>query len=60
MKRRAKLRTNVYVDGYNLCFSALTKSQWKWLDLNQLATALLIDAHPDIEADIKQLNFLLL
>lgn len=35
-KKELGLRTIVYVDGYNLYYSALTKSPYKWLDLCEL------------------------
>lgn len=31
------MRTRVYVDGYNLYYSCLKRSAFKWLDINQLA-----------------------
>jgi len=34
------MRTIVYVDGYNLFYSLLTKSPYKWLDLSRLFTGL--------------------
>lgn len=30
------MRTIVYIDGYNLFYSLLTKTSFKWLDLNRL------------------------
>jgi uncharacterized LabA/DUF88 family protein len=35
------LRTNVYVDGFNLYYGALKKTPFRWLDLNALFKALL-------------------
>jgi len=35
------LRTNVYVDGFNLYYGALRKTPYRWLDLNALFKALL-------------------
>lgn len=35
------MRTNVYVDGFNLYYGALRKTPYRWLDLNALFKALL-------------------
>jgi len=40
----AKLRTYVYVDGFNLYYRALRKTPYKWLDLEVLCRELL---HPE-------------
>lgn len=58
------LKTIVYVDGYNLYFSRLKKSPYKWLDLFKLYTQILHPQNPATEllcvkyytADIKS-NF---
>lgn len=31
------VRTNVFVDGFNLCYGALKGSAYRWLDLHALA-----------------------
>ncbi len=51
------LRTIVYVDGYNLYYSALTKSQYKWLDLHALMCDVLKDAYPGAQAQIDLIKF---
>ena len=40
------MRTIVYVDGYNLYYSLLTKSAYKWLDLNGLFARLVRPIEP--------------
>ena len=40
------VRTNVYVDGFNLYYGALKSTPFKWLDLRKLAQGLL---HPENE-----------
>ena len=35
------MRTNVYVDGFNLYYRALTGTALRWLDLSKLAQLLL-------------------
>ena len=37
------MRTNVYIDGFNLYYGALRGRPYKWLDLRQLAEALFPD-----------------
>ena len=39
------MRTNVYVDGFNLYYGALKRTPFKWLDLVKLAELLLPDGH---------------
>ena len=39
----ANVRTNVYIDGFNLYYGALRGKPYKWLDLRQLAEALFPD-----------------
>jgi 6-hydroxy-3-succinoylpyridine 3-monooxygenase len=51
------LRTIVYVDGYNLYYSALTRTSYKWLDLRMLMTRLLLDAYPGAQGRVDQLKF---
>lgn len=44
------MRTIVYVDGYNLYYSALTKSPYKWLDLHTfLLNRVIRPVHPQSE-----------
>jgi uncharacterized LabA/DUF88 family protein len=40
VKRRA-LRTNVYIDGFNLYYGCLKQSQYRWVDLNKLCRTVL-------------------
>ena len=35
------MKTNVYIDGFNLCHRALQDTPYKWLDLSKLCQALL-------------------
>jgi hypothetical protein len=35
------LKTYVYVDGFNLYYGALRKTQYKWLDLEKLCSVIL-------------------
>lgn len=51
------LRTIVYVDGYNLYYSALTKSTYKWLDLHALMCDVLKDAYPGHTASVELIKF---
>lgn len=39
------MRTNVYVDGFNLYYRALKKSPYKWLDLDKLSSLLIGSQH---------------
>lgn len=39
------MKTNVYVDGYNLYYGSLRRTAHKWLDLSTLATAILQKHH---------------
>ena len=39
------MRTNVYVDGFNLYYGALKRTPFKWIDLVKLAELLLPDGH---------------
>lgn len=52
-----RLRTIVYVDGYNLYYSALTRTRYKWLDLRMLMSDVLKDAHPAMRAEIAKVKF---
>lgn len=45
----ARLRVNIYVDGFNLFFGALRATPFRWLDLNALARHLLEPLFPDFE-----------
>ena len=38
------MKTNVYIDGFNLYHRALQRTAYKWLDLSKLAQAL-VPAH---------------
>jgi uncharacterized LabA/DUF88 family protein len=50
------LRTIIYIDGYNLYYSALTKSKYKWLDLDKLFTHRIIKSiNP--ESEVIQIKF---
>ncbi len=40
-----RIRTYVYVDGFNLYYRALRKTKYKWLNLEALAKNLLSDDH---------------
>lgn len=53
-----KLRTIVYVDGYNLYYSILTGSCYKWLDLHALMADVVKDAYPGMQAEIERIKFL--
>jgi uncharacterized LabA/DUF88 family protein len=44
-----RMRTIVYVDGYNLFFSLLTKTSFKWLDLNRLFSRVVRPVEPSSE-----------
>jgi len=39
------MRTSIYIDGFNLYYSALKGTAYKWLDLKQLAASLLLPTH---------------
>jgi hypothetical protein len=39
------IKTNVYVDGYNLYYGAVKYTRYKWLDLNALCVRLLPSTH---------------
>ncbi len=39
------LRTNVYVDGFNLYYGALRKTPYRWLDLRELCQPVLGPGH---------------
>jgi len=39
------MRTSVYIDGFNLYYGAVKGTQYKWLDLEKMITALLGDQH---------------
>jgi 6-hydroxy-3-succinoylpyridine 3-monooxygenase len=41
LSERSKLRTRIYVDGYNLYYGCLRKTSFKWLDLQALFTQVL-------------------
>lgn len=57
MTQYNKLRTIVYVDGYNLYYSMLTGSPYKWLDLYALMADVLKDAYPGVSAHIEHIKF---
>lgn len=42
---RGNLRTNIYIDGFNLYYRALKNTKYKWLDLKKLFTLLLNPSH---------------
>lgn len=37
----ARLRTNIYIDGFNLYYGCLRKTQYKWLDIEKACSQLL-------------------
>lgn len=39
------MRTNVYVDGFNLYYGALKRTPWKWLDIEAMCKAVLAVHH---------------
>ena len=39
------LRTNVYIDGFNLYYGALRKTPYRWLDLRELCRCILGSGH---------------
>ena len=39
------MRTNVYIDGFNLYYGVLKNTPWRWLDLEALCTRLLRPHH---------------
>ena len=39
------LRTNVYIDGFNLYYGALRKTPYRWLDLRELCRRILGSDH---------------
>lgn len=43
------MRTIVYIDGYNLFYSLLTKTSFKWLDLNRLFSQVIRPIEPSSE-----------
>lgn len=43
------MRTNVYVDGFNLYYGAVRGTRWKWLDLRRAFSSLLSDRHQILE-----------
>jgi len=43
------MRTIVYIDGYNLFYSLLTKTAFKWLDLNRLLSRVVRPVEPSSE-----------
>ncbi len=70
---RGRLRTNVYIDGFNLYYGLLKRGRYKWLDLEKLCDQLLpkndvrriryftakVDARPhDPDQPIRQLTYL--
>ena len=50
-------KTIVYIDGYNLYYSMLTGSRYKWLDLHLLMGDVIKDAYPNMRANIEQIKF---
>lgn len=44
-----RMRTIVYIDGYNLFYSLLTKTSFKWLDLNRLFSQVVRPIEPSSE-----------
>ena len=40
-RRRATIKTNVYIDGFNLYYGALRKTPYRWLNLQKLCEILL-------------------
>jgi hypothetical protein len=42
-----RMRTRVYVDGYNLFYACLKGSPYKWLDVQPLVTSLLLRNRSD-------------
>ena len=53
----AALRTIAYIDGYNLYYSALTGSCYKWLDLRALVSRLLIDSYIGAPSRLEAVKF---
>jgi hypothetical protein len=44
-----RMRTNVYVDGFNLYYGSLKGTQYRWLDLEAMCTQLLPPPRHDVQ-----------
>ena len=52
------IKTNVYIDGFNLYYGATKGTPYKWLDLSQLCRQLLPNDHIQEINIFKKLNIL--